>query len=513
MNSPEEHFLFDKPQRQAPAAVFFILLTFLRRSVRRFWPLILVLFFQRGEKWEAYAFGIFALIAVVQLVSSLISYFRFYFYIEGEELILEHRRLSLLRTNIPLDRVQTVEFEQGVLHRFLNVVRLQIDTAGSSQTEMSLDALSLPQAEALRDYILEQKAILLAEKGETETPEEEELTETKPVSELLFSLSLPELFRIGLAQNHLRTAGIIVGFAVGLWQYVDEYFLKWDWENLGQAEVFAFLEGLESQADWLVLGLAIGVPFLLLSAVVLSVGQTILRYFGFQARQTSRGIKLQAGLLTRREQSATRSKLQLVRWYQTFLEVRLKFRRVRLFQASSQGAKRKESLSLPGASIAHLEQLKDVFVSREARLNPTEYGISPAVIIRRILFLGVLPALLISGGFFITTGGWSLLSLLLIPYQVWAARRYHANFQIFATAEAIWIEEGVWGKKGSLLPWYKVQAVRFRQTPYQRRYDLTTLQLITAGGKLELPFLPQSLAHEIADYALYAVESSNRAWM
>lgn len=498
---------FHHPQRQSPAAVIFILITFLRRSVRRFWFLFLFVFFQKGESRTTYFLGLLIVISILQLASSLIHYFRFYFYVDGDELILESRRLQTTRTNIPFDRIQTIEFEQGILHRFFNVVKVQIDTAGSEKAEMSLDALDMDRAEALRSFILAQKAqhaALKIEEGEA-TEEEQDFMPEPPKDELMLALEPGELFRVGLAQNHLRTAGIIVGFFLGLYQYVDEFI------DLDRDDVTQYIIGIEGSA---VLFAILGVlPVLLFAAVVVSVVRVVFRYYGFKAWKTARGLKLQAGLLTRREQAATRSKIQLIRWYQTLFELRLGISRVRLFQAAGNQVKKKEALTLPGCHDAHRDRLTAVLLSEEEQESYASHKISRKIIYRRVLFRGVLPAIglgLLSAS---PLGYAAILWILLIPFSIWTARRYYDRFQLMINEYSVQVRTGVWGSRGVLLPWYKIQAISLSSSPFERRHGLYTVRLATAGGTVRIPFVPGALAKELADFGLYKVEASQKAWM
>jgi putative membrane protein len=65
----------------------------------------------------------------------------------------------------------------------------------------------------------------------------------------------------------------------------------------------------------------------------------------------------------------------------------------------------------------------------------------------------------------------------------------------------------------TLLPVYKVQSVRIRQSFFQRRRSLASVELYTAGGSVRVPFLPLDLARALQDYVLYRVESRREDWM
>ena len=159
----------DQPQRQSPLAIAFILVKFLRQAVRRFWPLVLILFFNRkDDDYMVWMLSALVVISFGQLILSLISYYKYYFHIKDGELIIEKGVLQKTKLNIPLDRIQTINFQQNILHQFLSVVSVQVDTAGSAKSELNIDALSREKAEELRNYILQKKQELIESKGEVE---------------------------------------------------------------------------------------------------------------------------------------------------------------------------------------------------------------------------------------------------------------------------------------------------------------------------------------------------------
>jgi putative membrane protein len=60
---------------------------------------------------------------------------------------------------------------------------------------------------------------------------------------------------------------------------------------------------------------------------------------------------------------------------------------------------------------------------------------------------------------------------------------------------------------------YKIQAVEFRQTIFQKRRKLASLHLMNAAGTMTIPFIDETLAKQIYDYLLYHTEVSKRKWM
>ncbi len=82
-----------------------------------------------------------------------------------------------------------------------------------------------------------------------------------------------------------------------------------------------------------------------------------------------------------------------------------------------------------------------------------------------------------------------------------------------ANEEGIQLYSGVWGRKYTLLTWKKTQQVLIKQTYHQQSHELATLSFITAGGNVELAYIPYQQAIQLTDYILYYLESRNESWM
>ena len=107
-------------------------------------------------------------IAAVALstIGSLISYFTFYFRLEETELVMRSGLFNKTFRSIPFDRIQTISFTQNIIHRIFNVVQLDLDTAGSSGSELAIKALSHQKANSIKAFILDRKKSLPEQRDE-----------------------------------------------------------------------------------------------------------------------------------------------------------------------------------------------------------------------------------------------------------------------------------------------------------------------------------------------------------
>lgn len=154
---------FSQPSRQSRVAIAIILIKFIRFTIRTFWPIALSIFIGRksGSSFQD-IIGYVALgLAAFNLIGSVLTYFRFYFHIEDGAFVIDKGVLKRSKTNIPFERIQTINLQQNIVHQIFGVVSLEIDTAGAKKSEMTIDALKKEDAEALRQYILKKKISFL----------------------------------------------------------------------------------------------------------------------------------------------------------------------------------------------------------------------------------------------------------------------------------------------------------------------------------------------------------------
>lgn len=512
---PQAEWDLHRPMRQAPAALIFIGIKFGRRIFRQFWPLILILIFGARKREEPgywpYIWALFLVVTGLQLLFALLNYFRHYFYVEGDELIVEHGIFQRTRVNVPFDRIQSIDFEQNVLHQALNVVSLKVETAGSSGSELSLDALRRDHAETIRNFILEQKKDLApaetASVADALLPDIPELPAgpDPPGTHLLFRRTPAELVREGISQNHLQTLGILLGTFLGFANTIGDA-LGYEFEDL-------FYTALGFEFDSFGMTLLVALPFLLVLAFLYSLVRTVIRYFGLSVWQTERGFKVAAGLFDRREQTAVHKKLQFITWSTQPLKALFGLFTVRIYQASSQSVKRQQALTIPACSIGDVETLLAPGFPESLRADMTEHRISPLIIGRHLRYFGIVPALVLMGVTAPQLEFQALAWLLLIPLALLLSRRYQQRYRYFLNETLLHMRTGIFGRKETLLSLRKVQAVSVKQTPFQQRKQLASLVLYTAAGAVEVPYIGLSLARQIGDYILYVVETDTQDWM
>src|SRR5215475_6515829 len=123
----------------------------LMKAARGIIPAIPLLLF--GHR--VYGFMLLTAIIASTVATALARYFTFSYRIEGNELITQHGVIERKQRSIPLERIQEIRVEQGVLHRVFDVVDAKIETGGGEGADASLSVLSRSEVERLRQAVFE----------------------------------------------------------------------------------------------------------------------------------------------------------------------------------------------------------------------------------------------------------------------------------------------------------------------------------------------------------------------
>lgn len=495
---------FLSPQRQSKVAIGIILIKFIRMTIRAFWPILISLIIGRkaGSTFQDIIGYVVLAFAAFNLIGSVLTYFRFYFHLEENAIVIDKGVLKRTKTNIPFERIQTINFSQNIIHQIFNVVSVEIDTAGAGKAEISIDALNKEDANALREYIL-------AEKEHLNTTSNQEVDfiiqkeEETPI--LLMQLKPFDLLRVGISQNHLRSMGIIFAFVFTTINEITDNISDLVADQFSQYEPYLINNTLFAFFASAILVIIISFLFSLIN--------TLLKYFDLKLWMSKKGLKLVRGLLNREEISINKNKVQLISWSTNPIRRLFKMYTLQVAQASSSEVNaQKSKINVPGCYYDQVEQvIKKVFPS-EIAVNDKTYQISRLVKPRIILFVGLLPSFIGLATWY-WYGNQSLYLLLTLPMSFLISNFYYKKTSYTLNEELVQRNSGIIETAHVLTQIHKVQVVKITQSIYQRRKKLASVKLFTAAGELSIPFITLAEASAIERFVLYRVETDKREWM
>lgn len=498
-----EDLLFAEPTRQSLIAIILIIYKYINVIIRQIWPFLLILLWGGGsDRKSSIAIGL-AVLGLVSMLWAILSYFKFYFYLRNDELVIQKGILKKSNLNIPLDRIQSVNINQNIVHQILNVVQLEVDTAGTKGSEFKFDALSKEKAEALR-------SILISKKKEASSPEAtafdlDNSGQIEAERNPILSLSFAELLKVGISQNHFRSIGVVMIVFFWIQSSVEDIGIETDKYS---KDIMDFLISASFTAVMTMIIMASIV------AVVISLVRTILVYYDAHLWREGSRLKLSYGLFNKKEMSALYQKIQILQWSSNPLQKLMKIFDVRLKQASSSVVSAKSSLRIPGCTDDHIQYLKSSWLNEEALANLSIHGISIHYFYRRVLFRMIFCAVLFGIYFMVgQINGWLIFLILLVPYYIYTSWLSYKKSGFAINHSTLYITKGMLDDDFALLPLTKVQNVIIDQTPYQVRKDLANVNVHTASGSITIPYIQVGLAEKLSDYFLYKVESSKENWM
>ena len=486
-------------QRLSGLALVFIVLNGLQRQVRE----NLFLFAGAGAgaaftDWLGLReFGLLVLVFfLLSVLGGMIYHRRFRFRLEHDAVRVRRGLIEQKELRVRFARVQNIQLGQPFYFRPFGLVRFSLQTPGTAEKEIELPGIPRELAEAMRDRISLARSETSAEASHEATPEP---PDANPAP--LYRAGPGRLFVHGLSSNQ-------VWVIAGLFFYLGGNLLERFGERLDQALESASAAAVVDVPWWW------GAGLLLLILVVLfglSGLMAVLRFFGYRLDDRGERLVAVAGLLDRREQTIRRPKLTGLMLRQSAVGRLLGCWSLSVRQTRS-GDQEPESgqgvFMIPGLRRADLVLSRDLLPGTD--WPPRFQGIS--VRFRQFawsrLLLGLVAALAVLALLF-GSDHWTVLAAAVLALLALPA--LHLRFRCWGWSvdgPMLWVRRGLLGQRIDVFELHRVQQVRTSSSPYQRRHDLATLNLVLPQGNISLPFLPEAEAAALANQALFAAETA-----
>lgn len=296
---------FQKPHRLHPASIIFSFAKLIKESIL---GLGIGLIFTLRESMVYFTIFL-SLFLLVSILFSVLSWLRFTYYVEGDELRIEQGIFIRKKRYISKNRIHKIDLTANVVHRLFKLVHVQIDTASSSDNaEVNLSAIRTSDANQLRS-ILQQRE----RKEETES-ELEEVTRKQ--------ISWKRLFIAGSTSG---SAGFIVFALLTLFSQI---------EQLIPSNIY------DTAYDWVVnMSIVIIIVTIIIALFllwVIGIAGTMIRYGNFTIEKRDKGLFIKRGLLETKELTIPYERIQAIGIEQS--PIRQPFGFVRVFAVVAGGS-------------------------------------------------------------------------------------------------------------------------------------------------------------------------------
>lgn len=392
-----------------------------------------------------------------------VYYLRFRYWLTDRELVIHSGVLTRRRRNIPIERIQNIDIEQGLLSRMLGTAKVLIYTAGGSHAEGVLEFVLVKEAQDIRALIREKQKDLV-DVPEDGTPERPALFDMTPRQ-----VALAGAFRFSL----LYLAAIY-----SVLQYINpdptillENALRGPLKPLrAEIEASPWFAGLAAFLTAVLLGW--------LSGILL----TINKYHGFRLERDGRKLHRRHGLLTRTEGTIPLRRVQTYIVRTNPLMQKFGWFRLELQTIGMDTREAGFHVAVPfgrAGDIRHV--LNDVAEPLGSTWEELEWQPVSPLTTRRFLIRWSLVVLVTCGsvGWFWTPALWALAA---VPFLFPLASARYRNMGWARTDDVFAVRRGIFGKHTWLIPVHKLQTLSLNATWFQRRLGLETLYVDTAGA-------------------------------
>lgn len=461
--------------------------------------------------------GIGGALFVFHLGYALARYLTLEFTLTADELRVREGLLERQERRIPLDRIQDLGFESTILRRALGLTVVLVETASGRGVEAQLDALSREQAEHLREVLLAARTRKLpaTATGDTATSADAPAARPTPPPEpewIVHRSTSWELLLRGLTDLRL-SAFFVTGFAA--LQLADQLGLAARMAGAAQDA----RQWLAQFSPLVVGGLLLGLLFVVMTfGVVTSTLGNLVQFHGFTLLLRGDVLQRRFGLLTTRQKTLPRTRIQRVTLEQPWLRRLLG---VAVVKADSAGGSRSDGEDVTNGwdVVVPLAKLEPAHALLPALLPGLEretfaWGRGSARLIARTALQGVVLATVAIAGLWPQTGATSLLALLLVPLWALLGVLVWRNLGFGLGADFLALQHGVLGRTIAYVPTAKVQAVVVRAGPFAQLLGLAELTVYVAGGSpTRLPDLTAGDARALAaTIAARAADAARADW-
>lgn len=484
------------PTRQSIKGLVFIFLQSVRQAARALWPIIPLMIVQKNTFTNNAIIPIVLVaILLLLLVHTVLYYLHFYFYVKDDEFVLKKGYLRKKVLTIPIERIQSVNTKQNLIQQLLDVVALELDTAGAIGKELKIHALDRDFAKGLYQLLSNKKENVVTVNEETEAIETEKLVlKIEPI----------DLLKIGISQNHLRTGLIVIAFGSQIINQLRDMFKEQTDEYSN-----AFVKYMSGSSFTIIAFLLV---FFLLVSILISLVRTLVKYYDFKLIKAGKAYRIEAGILNKRNVVVPHQKIQQLNWENGPIKKLFGMYTLVFKQAVSGQNKKVQLVDAPGCLTSHLALLKSDLFGVDQFSDSTKIRTDKYYFRRLWLFTGWLPMFFATLFLYSVWIFWIIAVVWLLTTAVYSFLMVQKSYFKISNSQ-VQVSSGAIAHKWKQMELFKIQSVEFKQTIFQKRRQLASLKLMNASGSIRIPYIKQEIARQLYDYLLYHAETSKKSWM
>jgi putative membrane protein len=481
-------------------------------------PIVVLLFGanRTGLGWQVWFLWLLVPYTILAILRAVTFRYRF----DEHELVIRTGAISRNERHIPYSRIQNVDGVQNVFHRLLKVVDVKVQTAGGNEPEATMSVLPVAAFEEMRRRVLEgrHQAVVTATDDASAGVEPEPSGRTRT----LLSLSTRDLLTYGFVEGR---GMVVIGALFGLyWEFgladsfmpsfpdfIEDKILndeKASPRPRGGGVFRTLLAAVYTRAEHLFTSLivaALAVVAIVVILRLLSMLWAMIRLYGFTLTREGEDLRTSYGIITRIEATIPLRRIQTLTLLEGPLHRLTGRMSARVDTAGGEAGKNAPPDRHWLAPIvvrrdlpALLHDVLPVLSLEAIEWRPVHPGA-----VRRIRKEWFVLSALAQIPLAIWMGWWGMTSLLLlIPFAFLNARRSAAALGWAVTDELVAFKSGWIWRQTTIAPYARVQAVKLRESPFDRRSRMASVKVDTAGAgdlshRVAIPYLDRAVAEHL----------------
>ena len=409
---------------------------------------------------------ILVVVVFLTMVSGLIKWATFTYWFEQNELRVEYGLFVKKKRYIPFERIQNLNYKEGVFHRIFKLVQVQVETAANKngKPEAELTAVTRAAADEVENQMKQAKRMQRHEKEllEVEVIEEEQST-------IVHKMKIPELILLATTSSGI---GVVLA---GVFAVVSQF-----------AEFIPFdlvFDEFEHLLKYSVIAVAVLIAIAFMLTWLISVGITFLNYYHFTVTKEHDRLLIMRGLIEKKRVTIPLHRVQAIKIVENPLQQLFGLASVAVESAGGgfSGEADKKIILFPLISKKEMVQpLMELFPQYDFTLTPSVRPPKKAQsFFYRIDFLWLVPTIAVISYFLFPYGLLSLLLVVLI--LLWGKWQFHtAGYNL--TGQQLTIVSRFISRVTFFAMKNRIQITQGSQTYFQKRKHIGSAKIVVMSG-------------------------------
>lgn len=496
---------FNTPQRQSIVGIVVLFFDTLRLYLKVFGPILIVLLVNFKEINKLYlTLGTLIVLAIVALISFLkYQNFTFYIEVENEEFIISEGVFNKTKTTFQLNKIQQVNINQSLIQRVIGVFELEVDTAGSTNKEVKIKAISHSLALSLKAHLLgNEKNIKNLSTTEVATAIDDVASATP-----FIKISFISLLKVGITSNYIKSLALLILFFITATDYINK-FTGYDILKDGDIEKYV-------NKSAIIKSLLVVLLFLFVLVLIINIFRIVVNYFDYKITKQKGSLLLSFGLINTKSIIIKSDKVQITSISRNYFQKKMNILEMKITQTTSgEKENRNTYIEIPGCSSQEKNEILKLLFHQ---IPQKGMGLFPNY--RKLIFAIFLIIVLPLGVFFIVANRiqevneFAWVTPIYVTFMGLILYFDFRNYRLLISDDFIIKQSGAWDIRDEIIAIEKIQAITTSQLFWHKSADIGYLTLHTAGGNIGFQLGNYTVIKKYVNLWLYKIETSDSNWM